>query len=61
MLMETTALLTATEMIVDVDAVLSLNRELIVNNLNDLVGCDKWRTRINKLLDSRIELMKIRG
>ena len=55
-----TTLLSATEMIQDIDALISLNKQMAADAPNDKILGDKCKSRINKLLDSRLELMKIR-
>jgi hypothetical protein len=57
---DTTTLMTATEMIADIDSLISLNKNLAADAPNNKILGDKCRGRINKLLDSRLELMKIR-
>lgn len=58
--MESTTLLTAVEMISDINQLISLNKGLMADNPYDAVGHAKWKGRINSLLDTRITLMNIR-
>jgi hypothetical protein len=58
--MDAATLLSATDMIADIDALISLNKNLAADAPNDKILGDKCRGRINKLLDARLEVMKIR-
>jgi|HubBroStandDraft_3_1064219.scaffolds.fasta_scaffold65302_5 hypothetical protein len=58
--MDPATLLSATEMIQDIDALISLNKQMAADAPKDKILGDKCRGRINNLLDARLEVMKIR-